>query len=114
MNTRSDQVIVNLINNAIKYAPLSLKIYLSIDKDLNMAKISVKDNGPGIAPDLVPLLFNRYSRANPSGYQYSGMGLGLYISAEIIKSHGGQIGVDSELGKGTTFWFTLPLHKDQA
>lgn len=108
-----DQVVVNLINNAIKYAPLSLKIYLIIEKDLNMAKISVKDNGPGIAPDLLPLLFNRYSRANPSGYQYSGMGLGLYISAEIIKSHGGQIGVDSELGKGTTFWFTLPLHTEQ-
>jgi PAS domain S-box-containing protein len=108
-----DQVIINLINNAIKYAPLSLKIYLIIEKDINMAKISVKDNGPGIAPDLVPLLFNRYSRANPSGYQYSGMGLGLYISAEIIKNHGGQIGVDSELGKGSTFWFTIPLHKEQ-
>jgi PAS domain S-box-containing protein len=109
-----DQVIINLIDNAIKYAPLSLKIYLIVEKDLNMAKVSIKDNGPGIAPDLMPLLFNRYSRANPSGYQYAGMGLGLYISAEIIKNHGGQIGVDSELGKGSTFWFTLPLHKEHA
>ena len=73
-----------------------------------MAKISVIDHGPGIAPEMLPYLFDRYFRVDSSGSQYSGLGLGLYICAEIIKKHNGQIGVDSEAGKGSTFWFTLP------
>ena len=106
---RIDQVVVNFVNNAVKYAPDSLKIYLGIEKLQDKVKISVKDTGPGVAPDKMPHLFTRYYRADYSGIQYSGLGLGLYISAEIIKRHGGEIGVDSELGKGATFWFTLPL-----
>ena len=74
-----------------------------------MAKVSVKDTGPGIPADKLPFLFDRYYRADASGFQVSGLGLGLYISADIIARHGGQIGVESELGKGSTFWFTLPL-----
>ncbi|WP_158795489.1 ATP-binding protein [Pedobacter sp. L105] len=106
---RIDQVVVNFVNNAVKYAPLSTKIYLIIEKFGQMVKISVKDTGPGIPPEKVGHLFGRYYRADYSGFQYSGLGLGLYISAEIIKRHDGEIGVDSELGKGSTFWFTLPL-----
>ena len=106
---RIDQVVVNFVNNAVKYAPDSIDICLNVEKDGNMAKISVKDTGPGIEPDKIPHLFSRYYRADYSGSQYSGLGLGLYISAEIVKRHGGQIGVDSELGKGSTFWFTLPI-----
>jgi PAS domain S-box-containing protein len=104
-----DQVVVNLVNNAVKYAPESLEIYLIIEKEEDMAKISVKDNGPGIPADKQPRLFERYYQANSSGFQKSGLGLGLYISAEIIKRHGGNIGVESELGKGSIFWFTLPF-----
>ncbi|HEY4195001.1 MAG TPA: HAMP domain-containing sensor histidine kinase, partial [Mucilaginibacter sp.] len=66
------------------------------------------DRGPGIAEDKLPHLFDRYYRADSEGAQYSGLGLGLYISAEIIRRHGGDIGVDSEPGNGSTFWFTLP------
>jgi PAS domain S-box-containing protein len=106
---RIEQVIVNLVNNAIKYAPESYRIVLKIDKDKEMAKISVIDTGPGIPPDKMPKLFNRYYRADDSGKQVSGLGLGLYICAEIIERHGGQIGVESEMGVGTSFWFTLPL-----
>jgi signal transduction histidine kinase len=106
---RVDQVVINLVNNAVKYAPNSREIYLIVEKEGNMAKISVKDNGPGIAPDKLPHLFNRYYRADYSGIQYSGLGLGLYISSEIVRKHGGKIGAVSELGKGSTFWFTLPL-----
>ena len=106
---RVDQVVVNLINNAIKYAPASTEIYLNIEKSGNMAKVAVTDSGPGISPDKIPHLFNRYYRADPEGIQYSGLGLGLYISAEIIRKHDGEIGVDSQLGKGSTFWFTLPI-----
>ena len=106
---RIDQVVINFVNNAIKYAPGGKKIHVNIEKKNNMAKVSVSDSGPGIPPEKLPHLFDRYYRADSSGMQYSGLGLGLYISAEIIKKHKGLIGVDSELRKGSTFWFTLPL-----
>jgi PAS domain S-box-containing protein len=106
---RVDQVVVNMVNNAVKYAPNSKQIFFKVEKVGNMARVSVRDTGPGIAPDKLPHLFERYYRTDASGYQNSGLGLGLYISAEIIRKHGGEIGVDSEPGKGSTFWFTLPL-----
>ena len=105
---RIDQVVVNLVNNAVKYAPNSREIFLIVERLGDMAKVSVRDSGPGISPDKLPHLFDRYYRADDSGYQVSGLGLGLYISADIIERHGGKIGVDSEPGKGSTFWFTLP------
>ncbi|WP_166727770.1 ATP-binding protein [Mucilaginibacter gilvus] len=105
---RVDQVVVNFVNNAVKYAPDSKEIYLIVEKLDGFAKVSVKDTGPGIAPEKLPYIFDRYYRADHSGQAYNGLGLGLYISAEIIKKHDGQIGVESELGKGSTFWFTLP------
>lgn len=105
---RMNQVVINFINNAIKYAPESKEIKINIEKVKGMAKVSVTDEGHGISADKLAHLFDRYYRVDSSGSQYSGLGLGLYISAEIIKKHNGQIGVDSELGKGSTFWFTLP------
>ena len=106
---RIEQVVVNLVNNAVKYAPDCKKIYLIIEKEDNTVKVSIKDSGPGIPNDKVPHLFDRYYRADYGGGSYTGMGLGLYICSEIIKRHGGTIGVDSEVGLGSTFWFTLPL-----
>ncbi|MBV8388270.1 MAG: PAS domain S-box protein [Mucilaginibacter sp.] len=105
---RIDQVVVNFVNNAIKYAPRSKDIYLIVERIDNGTKISVKDSGPGIAPEKLPYIFDRYYRAETNSYNNSGLGLGLYISSEIIKKHGGHIGVDSKLGEGSTFWFTLP------
>lgn len=105
-----DQVLVNLVNNAVKYAGASQIIYIDTEKAGEFAKISVTDQGPGIAAEQQPHLFERYYRANGSS-QLSGLGLGLYICAEIIKRHGGQIGVESTIGKGSTFWFTVPLAK---
>jgi two-component system phosphate regulon sensor histidine kinase PhoR len=104
-----EQVIINLVNNVIKYAPESKEIVISVAREDDMAKISVIDQGPGIAPEKLPHLFDRYYRVDNSGIQYSGLGLGLYICAEIIKKHNGQIGAVSTLGEGSTFWFTLPL-----
>jgi PAS domain S-box-containing protein len=106
---RIDRVIVNFINNAIKYAPESKHILMHVERVDNNVKVSVSDKGQGISPDIVPHLFNRYYQADNTGNQYSGLGLGLYISSEIIKKHGGNIGVDTETGNGSTFWFTLPF-----
>lgn len=103
------QVMVNLINNAIKYAPES-DIAIKANKlDEKEMIISVKDDGPGIPEQKRAQLFERYYRADYQGQKFSGLGLGLYICADIIKNHGGTIGVDSELGQGATFWFTLPF-----
>jgi PAS domain S-box-containing protein len=107
---RIEQVIVNLVNNAVKYAPDSNEIVFFIQQLNDIAKISVKDNGPGIPRDKLPHLFDRYYKVDHAGYQGSGLGLGLYISSEIIKRHNGEIGVESELGRGSTFWFTLPIN----
>lgn len=106
---RIEQVLVNFINNALKYAPDSELIQINVQEEDGFAKIAVKDNGPGIEPQKLPHIFERYYRVDDRGQQYSGLGLGLYIAAEIIKKHGGKIGADSALGKGSTFWFTLPL-----
>lgn len=106
---RIEQIVINFINNAIKYAPGSKEINIYIDKVNDMAKVSVADKGSGIQPEKIRYLFDRYYRAESPGSQYTGLGLGLYICAEIIKKHDGQIGAESELGKGSTFWFTIPF-----
>ncbi|HEY0245391.1 MAG TPA: PAS domain-containing sensor histidine kinase [Mucilaginibacter sp.] len=106
---RIDQVLVNLINNAIKYSPQSKKIEITIAHENEIAKVSVRDFGIGINPEKLPHLFDRYYRVDALGHQFSGLGLGLYISSEIINRHEGEIGVDSTLGNGSNFWFTLPI-----
>jgi len=106
---RIRQVVVNLINNAIKYAPESRVIEINISTQDGMAKISVEDQGKGIDIEKIPHLFDRYYRADYKSLHYSGLGLGLYISADIIRRHGGEIGVNSAPGRGACFWFTAPL-----
>lgn len=103
------QVLTNFINNAVKYAPDSKRIIVKAQKsDDTQIKISVEDNGPGISAEKLTHLFERYYRTNYQGQKFTGLGLGLYISADIIKNHGGKVGVESELGMGSKFWFTLP------
>lgn len=103
-----DQILINMVNNAVKYAPDADEIVVQVEKIKDFTKISVIDKGPGIPPDKLDKLFDRYYRADENKKQVSGLGLGLYISSEIVRRHGGEIGVESTLGSGSTFWFTLP------
>lgn len=111
-NQQIGQVMTNFITNAIKYAPESEKIIIKAEKISDREiKIIVKDTGPGIPEEKRSHLFERYYRTTYQGQKFTGLGLGLFISANIIKNHGGKIGVESELGNGSEFWFTLPIEK---
>ncbi|QJD97197.1 PAS domain-containing protein [Mucilaginibacter robiniae] len=106
---RIQQVLVNLLNNAIKYAPGSKGVLINLRDQGKEVQVSVQDSGSGIPPQNLPLIFNRYHRGEHHDLQVSGLGLGLFVAKEIVESHGGVMGVDSEVGKGSTFWFTLPV-----
>ncbi|HTE00394.1 MAG TPA: PAS domain-containing sensor histidine kinase [Mucilaginibacter sp.] len=107
--TRIEQVIVNFLSNAIKYSPDKDRIIVNIEKIGNELKFSVTDFGIGIPHDKQTYIFDRFFRVHESSQSFSGLGLGLYISAEIINRHKGNVGMESEEGKGSTFWFTLPV-----
>lgn len=103
-----DQVMVNLVNNAVKYASESYEITVYAEHTNGVTKVSLSDKGKGIAGQDLANLFDRYFRLSKDNNKTTGLGLGLYISAEIIRLHGGQMGVESVVGVGTTFWFTIP------
>lgn len=102
-------VISNLISNAAKYSKLDTEITVNCKVESNLAFVSIKDDGMGIASSEIPFIFDRYYRVKTKT-NISGFGIGLYLSAEIIQRHGGKIGVDSQIDKGSIFWFTLPLN----
>lgn len=107
---RIEQVISNLIENAIKYTPGGGTILVSLDRRGDQAIVSVADPGIGIPGDQQRLLFDRFFRArNVSPHSYGGLGLGLYISRDIIERHGGRIWVESVPGEGSTFFVALPI-----
>ncbi len=109
---RIEQVISNLLANAIKYSLTSDRILISLDEDLENVQVNIQDFGIGIAPASKSKIFDSFFRAHgkDSG-RLSSLGLGLYICADIIKRHKGKIWVDSEVGKGSTFHCTLPKIK---
>jgi PAS domain S-box-containing protein len=102
-----DQVLINLVNNAVKYAPQSKEIVINVEHLGKATKVSVTDQGNGIDKDSLYHVFDRFYRVDKQRGEASGLGLGLYISAEIIRRHGGEMGVESIIGEGATFWFTL-------
>ena len=108
---RISQVIYNLVDNAVKYGPDGQTIILTLSRpDEKTAKVEIADQGKGIAPELKDKLFLKFSQLEPSASRSrEGMGLGLYICKQNIDYLGGQIGLISELGRGSTFYFTLPL-----
>lgn len=102
------QVLTNFISNAVKYAPATKVIDVACVEEKSKIKISVSDYGPGLKPEDKTRLFERYYRVeNNINKNISGFGIGLYLCAEIITRHQGEIGVESVLGKGSTFYFTL-------
>jgi PAS domain S-box-containing protein len=104
------QVVSNLLSNAIKYSPNGGEVALSTAALNGMAEVTVVDHGLGIPPDFLKKLFSRYERLeNSGGAKIVGTGLGLAITRQIVEMHGGKIWVDSEVGKGSTFHFTIPV-----
>ncbi|OGO61222.1 MAG: hypothetical protein A2029_06265 [Chloroflexi bacterium RBG_19FT_COMBO_47_9] len=111
---RLKQVIVNLVGNAINYTPKGGEIVVGLGKVADRAQLTVTDNGPGIAPEDLPHVFERFYRGEKSRTRQKdgkGFGLGLSIAYWIVRNHGGRIEVSSTLGQGTTFCVWLPLAK---
>lgn len=106
---RLEQVLLNLLNNAIAYAPQSKQIDVRLRRVGNEAEIQVQDYGKGIPAADLPHLFSRFYQAARGTNKSKGLGLGLYIAQELITAHGGQITAVSEEGKGTMFTIRLPL-----
>lgn len=108
--SRIAQVLINLITNAITYTPVGESIEVSIVKNDKFLQVKVKDTGIGIPKEALPKLFTKFFRVSSVLEQGSkGTGLGLFISKSIVNMHGGEITVESEVGKGSTFSFTLPI-----
>jgi two-component system phosphate regulon sensor histidine kinase PhoR len=106
---RLEQVLMNLINNAVKYSPVNKTVALTTHQMCNNVRVAVTDSGIGLSPDQKDKIFERFYRVEDKQNMTSGLGMGLYISKEIINNHNGIIGVESEMGKGSTFYFELPL-----
>ena len=110
---RLEQVLINYLTNAIKYSPESKDIivnsFLTPDECLT---VQIKDQGIGIPKEIQPNIFEKFYRVEASSARFQGLGMGLFICAEIIKRHSGEVGVESEPGKGSVFYFTIPIKQE--
>lgn len=110
---RVNEVLINLLNNAIKYSPNADKVEISLRQQNSHAVVRVKDYGIGIAKKNIPYVFDQFFRVYGSDDKnYPGLGMGLYISSEIVKRHKGKMWVRSKKGDGSTFYFTLPIKNE--
>ena len=110
---RLQQVVCNLLSNAIKYSPKSDKVYLNFEQNDESIILSVKDTGIGIQMESQKKIFEKYHRIEEHAVQFQGLGIGLFISHEIIERHYGQLWVESKLGEGSTFHFTIPVNSNK-
>jgi len=111
---RLGQVFINLLSNAIKYSPGADTVEVEIRSSAEAITISVRDHGIGIPEEQREYIFERFYRVvDPSTNAIPGLGIGLYLVAEIIKHHGGTITVESVIGKGSTFHVVLPLTRHE-
>ncbi|HEY9856153.1 MAG TPA: ATP-binding protein [Stenomitos sp.] len=107
---RIEQVLLNLIGNAIKFTPPGGRVGVTIQRSADEIRVEVTDTGIGIAAEDLPRIFQKFFQVDPSTTRsQGGAGLGLAIAKSLIEAHGGQIGVTSRPGRGSRFWFALPL-----
>ena len=106
---RLQQVVVNLLSNAIKYSPDSKDVYINVEEKDGEVKVAIKDQGIGMNKHHLEKIFDRYYRVEENAKRFQGLGIGLFISYEIIQRHHGKMWAESVPGKGSTFYFTLPL-----
>lgn len=109
---RLEQVIMNYLTNAIKYSPDGKRIEIKVEKGPENLVFSVKDQGIGIPADSMTFLFTRFFRVQNTSSRFPGLGVGLYISHEIIANHHGRTWVESKEGEGSTFYFSIPLEQN--
>lgn len=105
-------VIENFIDNALRYSRVAGTIAISLKREKGNARVRVQDEGPGISSDTQKRLFTKFFRGGDERTRLTtteGFGLGLFIAKAIVEAHGGSIGVESQLHKGSIFWFSLPL-----
>ena len=111
---RLEQVFINLLSNAIKFSPNGGRIETRVVTEADQALVSVRDEGIGIPADHQERVFERFHRAHAdTEHDYGGMGIGLHLCREIVTRHGGSIWFESAAGRGSTFYFRLPLDKEQ-
>lgn len=110
---RIEQVVINFLTNAIKYSPGTSEIKLSCNIQGDTVFLSVKDYGIGMSEDQLQNVFEKFYRVEETSQRFQGLGIGLYIASEIIRRHGGEIGVNSTYGEGSEFYFTIPLKFNQ-
>lgn len=105
---RIEQVVENLVDNAIKYSPKNSRVVIDVDADSRQCSVRVTDQGIGMTDDQIAHIFEKFYRADTSNTATRGLGLGMSIVKQIITDHGGTIQVDSKLGQGTSVCFSLP------
>lgn len=113
---RIRQAINNYLTNALKYSPPDRPVLLRLTLEGERARLAVRDEGPGLEPEEQEQVWNRFYRAQgivAKSNAGGGLGLGLHICRMIVEAHGGEVGVESTVGKGSTFWFTMPLARHQ-
>jgi signal transduction histidine kinase len=106
---RLERILMNLLTNAFKYSNPGTPITVRLARRDREVVTTVVDRGPGILPEELPLLFQRYRRTQAAVKRREGLGLGLYITKGLVEAHGGRIWAESEVGQGSRFSFTLPV-----
>jgi two-component system sensor histidine kinase/response regulator len=107
---RIEQVVINFLTNAIKYSPGTNEVHIKLEAIGEHIYLGVRDFGIGIDPEMQKHVFDKFYRVEETAIHFQGLGIGLYISAEIIRRHSGEIGVKSQSGEGSEFYFNIPVN----